>query len=429
MSRGKRIYVRVMQRRNLFLWAFFVFASLAGHGQDTQYHPPPRIIIDSSEKTNAAKSLPYYNSRDLVDVIRKMQHKEPVSGSNISSYHLSVVPAAGYSLQTGLAAVLSGNLGFYTGSGNHADEKISSILSSVTYSQYRQIIFPLQADIWTRGGKYNIIVDWRYLAYPSTTFGLGGHSDLNDGYTINFNYIKLHQTILRKLRQDLYGGIGLYYDYAWNIKQVNPPADVVTDFQRYGLTKTVTAVGPAFRLVYDNRENQINSTNGWYGNFVYRPNFTFMGSDNDWQSLLLELRKYIPLSSSKRNVLAIWSYNWLTLGSGKPPYLLLPSTGWDDFYNTGRGYIQGRYRGRDMLYLETEYRFNLSQNGLFGGVIFANAQSFSKELSKQLSYVAPGAGVGLRIKLNKFSGANLCIDYGFGIQGSKGLSVNLGEVF
>jgi hypothetical protein len=82
-----------------------------------------------------------------------------------------------------------------------------------------------------------------------------------------------------------------------------------------------------------------------------------------------------------------------------------------------------------MLYLETEYRFNLTPNGLLGGVVFANAQSFSKELSKQLSVIAPGAGVGLRIKLNKFSGANLCIDYGFGIEGSKGLSVNLGEVF
>jgi hypothetical protein len=154
-----------------------------------------------------------------------------------------------------------------------------------------------------------------------------------------------------------------------------------------------------------------------------------MGSDNNWQSLLLELRKYIPVSPSKRNVLAIWSYNWLTLGGGKPPYLLLPSTGWDDFYNTGRGYIQGRYRGRDMLYLETEYRFDVTHNGLLGAVVFANAQSFSREITKQLSVIAPGAGVGLRLRINKFSGANLCIDYGFGTEGSRGIFVNLGEVF
>lgn len=417
-----------MQRRNLFLWAIVVLATLSGRAQDNQYRPIPKIIADSPEKKEAAPLQPYSESKDLADALRNLQHKAPSAGKEPGSYHLSVVPAAGYSLQTGLAAVLSGNLGFYTGSPKDPNAKISSILSSVTYSQYQQIIFPVQADIWSKNGKYNIIVDWRYLAYPSTTFGLGGHSDINGGYTINFNYIKLHQTLLRKLAHDLYGGIGLYYDYAWNVRQVNPPTDVITDFERYGLTKTVTAAGPAFRLLYDNRKNQINPAGGWYGNIIYRPNFTFMGSDNNWQSLLVELRKYIPLSASKHNVLAIWSYNWLTVG-GKPPYLLLPSTGWDDFYNTGRGYIQGRYRGRDMLYLETEYRFNLTPNGLLGGVVFANAQSFSKELSKQLSVIAPGAGVGLRIKLNKFSGANLCIDYGFGIEGSKGLSVNLGEVF
>jgi hypothetical protein len=36
-------------------------------------------------------------------------------------------------------------------------------------------------------------------------------------------------------------------------------------------------------------------------------------------------------------------------------------------------------------------------------------------------------GVGLR--LNKFSYANLCVDYGIGTEGSKGIFVNLGEVF
>jgi hypothetical protein len=155
-----------------------------------------------------------------------------------------------------------------------------------------------------------------------------------------------------------------------------------------------------------------------------------MGSDNNWQSLLIELRKYIRFPNNSKNILAFWSYNWLTLGKGRPPYLLLPSTGWDDFYNTGRGYIQGRYRGKDMLYFETEYRFGITKNGLLGGVVFANAESFSREISKQqLAFIAPAAGLGIRIRLNKFSGANLCVDYGFGTDGSRGISVNLGEVF
>ncbi|HSC40584.1 MAG TPA: hypothetical protein VLD19_22025 [Chitinophagaceae bacterium] len=418
-----------MRCRNLFLWLVIVFAFTTALAQDTQYHPAPKINIDSVEQAGAVGPEALSGRKDMVDWLHGIAHAKPGARRDLSAYHLSFVPAAGYSLQTGLAGVLSANLGFYTGARHDDADKISSILTSVTYSQYRQIIFPIQADIWTKNSKYNIIVDWRYLAYPSTTFGLGGHSDINNGYTINFNYIKLHQAILAKVLPNLYAGVGFFYDYFWNVQQVNPPAGETTDFERYGFTKTVTAAGPAFRLLVDTRKNQIAPNGGWFGNVVYRPNLTVMGSDNNWQSLLLEMRKYIPVSASKRNVLAIWSYNWLTLGGGKPPYLLLPSTGWDDFYNTGRGYIQGRYRGRDMLYLETEYRFDVTHNGLLGAVVFANAQSFSRELSKQLSVIAPGTGVGLRLRINKFSGANLCIDYGFGTEGSRGIFVNLGEVF
>jgi hypothetical protein len=109
--------------------------------------------------------------------------------------------------------------------------------------------------------------------------------------------------------------------------------------------------------------------------------------------------------------------------------LLLPSTGWDDPFNTGRGYIQGRYRGRNMFYLEAEYRFDILRNGFLGGVVFANAQSFSNVTYSELTTIAPGWGGGLRIKLNKESGSNLCIDYGFGLNGSRGFFVNLNEVF
>ncbi len=403
---------------------FFLFSICSSFSQEK--------IIDTAalsssiqSPVNAEKS----NEMDLIDVTRRVLKKSSVR-TDTGGAHLSALPVAGYSLQTGWAAVFSANLGFYTGGQHSQTDKISSILTSFTYSQYNQSIFPIQSDIWTKGNKYNIITDWRYLKYPSETFGLGGRTSKNNGYTIDFSYIKLHQTVLRRINTDLYAGLGYYYDYFWRVKEVNPPAGTETSFQRYGLTKNVTASGIALRLLYDSRRNQITPHNGWFGSIVYRPNFTFMGSDNNWQSLLIELRKYIKFPGNSKNILAFWSYNWLTLGKGKPPYLLLPSTGWDDFYNTGRGYIQGRYRGNDMLYFESEYRFGITKNGFLGGVVFANAESFSREISKQqLAFIAPAAGLGVRIRLNKFSGADLCVDYGFGTDGSRGISVNLGEVF
>ena len=131
-------------------------------------------------------------------------------------------PAAGYTQVTGAAAVISDRLDFYTG--NPLESKESDILSSFTYSQYNQIIAQSYASVWTKGDKYNVIADWRYMKYPSTTFGLGGHSNYSDGYTIDFRYIKIHTTILRKLARNLYAGLGYYFDYFYKDPGGQPAA-------------------------------------------------------------------------------------------------------------------------------------------------------------------------------------------------------------
>jgi outer membrane protein assembly factor BamA len=371
------------------------------------------------------------NQVDLVDLGRSFLkgHKATrvdTVAQKTGKLHVSALPAAGYTLQTGFAGVVSSNFAFYTS--EHSQANLSNVLTSITYSQYKQIIFPIQANIWTKGNKYNIVTDWRYLQYPSLTYGLGGNTSSDSGYNINYSYIRLHQAVLRAVGKDLYVGLGYDLDYYWNIQEIDPPPGK-TDFQRYGLTKTERSSGPSLHLQYDDRRNAINPDNGTYISAAYRPNFTFLGSDNNWQSLILDTREYIRFPSSTHNVLAFWSYDWLTLGSGNPPYLSLPSTGWDPYSNIGRGYIQGRYRSKNMLYLESEYRFGILNNGLLGGVVFANAQSFSDPNTGHYNYIQPGWGGGFRISLNKFSRTNLCIDYGWGLHGSGGFFVNLGEVF
>ena len=341
--------------------------------------------------------------------------------------HLSALPAAGYTLQTGFAGVVSSNFAFYTSPENQTN--LSTVLTSITYSQNHQVIFPIQADIWTKGNRFNIVTDWRFLHYPSVTFGLGGNALADSGDNIDYGYLRLHQAILRTIGRNFYAGLGYDLDYFWNIRELEPVNQKPTGFQTYGWTKNAVASGASVHLLYDSRRNPINPEEGNYLSLIYRPNFTFLGSDNNWSSLIADARKYIPLSSGGRHVLAIWSYDWFTLGNGRPPYLLLPSTGWDPYSNTGRGYIQGRYRSLNMLYLETEYRFGITANGLLGGVLFTNAQSFTEPNSNRYTYIQPGYGLGLRISLNKFSRTNLCIDYGWGSHGSRGFFVNLGEVF
>ena len=115
---------------------------------------------------------------------------------------------------------------------------------------------------------------------------------------------------------------------------------------RYGEASKSFSSGYTLDVKYDGRQNPINPPKGYYASVVYRNNSTFLGSDGNWQSMILDLRSYYKLSADSKNVLAFWSYDWFIL-RGTPPYLDLPASSWDEYANQGRGYIQSRFRGRN----------------------------------------------------------------------------------
>jgi hypothetical protein len=340
--------------------------------------------------------------------------------------YFSVLPIVAYSIQTSVVAGLGGNIAFYTSEGANAN--ISNTTYMLAYSLKSQTIFIVQPNIWFRESKYNLVSDIVYLKYPQETFGLGGKTALSDATLIDYSYIRLYETLLRKVGGDFFVGAGYNLDYHWNITETPTPEKTVTDYQVYGSSPRSRSSGFTLNALFDNRRNSINPQRGVYLHAIYRNNSRFLKSDANWQSLVLDARTYVRFPASSRNIVALWSYNWLTL-DGKPPYLDLPSTTWDDAASSGRGYAQGRYRGRNMLYQEIEYRFGITRNGLLGGVAFLNAQTFSEYPGEQFEQTNLGYGAGVRIKVNKYSNTNLGIDYGFGVGGSQGLFVNLCEMF
>ena len=365
--------------------------------------------------------------KDLMEVVVHLFNSK-AAPAHEKKLNFSVVPAVGYAMHTGLAGMLTGNVGFYNGKNLDGLQKISSVLMDVTYTEHKQVLVPLHANIWTKNNKYNILVNHRFIHYPSKIFGMEDQRDVPDGYFVDYNGMKMHQSVLRTVAPNFYVGLGYAFDALWNIHELDPPAGFKTAFQNYGIESADRAAGPVFQLLYDSRLNTINPIEGTYASLGYRNNVKWLGSDTHWQSLQLDLRKYIRFPQHSDNTLALWNLNWFTL-NGRPPFLMLPSNGWDENYNSGRGYIQGRFRGRNMLYYEAEYRFKISGNGLLGGTVFLNTQTHSSQMFKSYVNLKTAYGVGLRIKFNKYSRSNICIDYGFGKNGSRGFAVNLGEIF
>lgn len=367
--------------------------------------------------------------RDLFDVIRAMLGKHdtsPAAGgdSSIRRPVISAVPAVGYTLATKFAVALTGNAAFRTAPGT----RLSTVTSSVSYSQNRQFTMPVESSVWTSHNRFNLVGDWRYFDYPQSTYGLGSASLTGDEEPMAYHYLRFYETIQKEVARNLFAGFGYAIDYRWNVSHSGTASGAPSAYAAYGPATHSVSSGFAASGLFDSRDNPITPTRGVYTAVVFRNNLRALGSDANWQSVVIDARTYIHPSAASNNVLAFWSYDWLVLG-GRPPYLDLPSTSWDPYANTGRGYIQGRFRGARMVYVESEYRFGLTRNGLLGGVTFVNGQTYSAAPGTRLEAVQLGYGAGLRVKLNKRSRTNIALDYGFGAQGSHGIFVNLGEAF
>ncbi|WP_232341343.1 BamA/TamA family outer membrane protein [Hymenobacter ginkgonis] len=372
---------------------------------------------------------------DVADVAHHFYGRLPPHdslGLRPGHHVLLLVPVVGYSQQTGGVAEVALNLAFRRPAAN-----VSTVVGAAEYTLHQQLIFTLTSSVWAPSNTWNFVGDWRLMRYPQSTYGLGMYTSTTGGVvSMDYKYLRLYQTAFHRIAPDWYAGLGYQLDDHWDIVSRNSRREVATISRySYGVAGESRSSGPVFSLLHDSRGNAINPQGGYLLNAQYRPNLQALGSDTNYQSLLLEGRLYLHPSPSSPNILALWSYNALTL-RGNPPFLDLPATGWDMYGNTGRGFIQGRFRGKNFVYGEAEYRFGLTRNRLLGGVVFTNAQSVT-ELNVvrgrvedgQFEKVVPALGGGLRLSLNKASRTNLAIDYGFGLDGSHGLSLNLGELF
>jgi len=385
------------------------------------------IDEDSTECQKAWDTVP---QKDIVDVLKKLKInirlKKNRKGSkrNLGPF-FSAAPAVGYAMVSGITGVLTTNTSFYT---DTAKNKISSILLNLFYSQFHQYWATTNSTIYLEKQKLTLIGEYEFYKFPTNTFGLGSRTTPADRTGIVYSQATIHQQVMREVAKNTYLGVGYNLDSYWNVTIDSAAGKGYSDFMNYGYHPHSFASGISACFLYDSRHNLNNPNGGFYSNIQYRNFSKLLGGENDYQVLFMDIRKYYKYPKCSRGVIALWFYSAFVL-SGTPAYMELPSTGWDFSNNLGRSYVQGRYRGRNLMYCEAEYRFVITKNGLLGGNVFGNVQSYTEYPTNKLHAAVPGGGVGLRVKMNKFSKVNLSIDYGFGIHGSHGIFFNLGEVF
>jgi hypothetical protein len=326
----------------------------------------------------------------------------------------------------GLAAAATQQLG------DPATTRLSKFSASLLLTTEGQVSVPVRSDVVLPGGEWNLVGLWTWKKFPVPTWGLGGNTPDSAETTVDYDLLRFYEIVNRRIARNFYLGAGYRLDYYYDVVDEGAAAGQQTAFSTYphGTGSTSLSSSLALNALYDSRDSPIFAMRGVYGNLSYAFTPRALGSDTSWQSAYLDLRGYRRLS--RRLALGLWSYGWFSFGD--VPYFGLPAIGSDPDARSGRGYIEGRHRGKALLYGEGELRLRVWQ--WLGAVLALNVHSASEpgargvlEDEPRFRYWWPSVVIGARVLAVKQTHSNLCIDVAFGRDGQNGVYFNFAEAF
>jgi hypothetical protein len=383
---------------------------------------------------------------DLLDAWHqwRRQPTDPEKRPEAQGLMIAAAPIIGWNPTFGLTFGGAAQVAFVDG--DPLKTRISSSVTSLSYSTKNQVLFNARFDVYTSENRWFIEGDNRLYKSGQNVYGLGADTPSTVAVDARYNFFRLHDTVYRHLGSDVYLGAGLAFDSHTSIRPASASdaewnaAPFVTYSSAHGLPlDSQQSGGVTINAAVDKRVGEIDPRRGWMISAWYRLSFDgFLGGDSDWQLVHLEGRAYIPIAgrappesrTPARHRVAFWTFGDLTT-HGTPPYFDLPEVVSDTYARSSRAYQMGRYRGERLVYGEVEYRGMLTANGLLGVVAFANTATVTNLAAGEHLFdsFAPAVGGGLRVLFNKRSRTNFCVDVAFGKDGAHGLYFAIQDAF
>ncbi|HVZ57756.1 MAG TPA: BamA/TamA family outer membrane protein [Chitinophagaceae bacterium] len=322
-------------------------------------------------------------------------------------------PAVSYDPETSVALGVTAMHCYKTTAG----AGLSQIRAVALYTFNRQFINEANLLHYTAGNGYLVKAGLVFNKFPEKFYGLGNATTKENAVTIHYNVVKADISLLKRIQKNTYAG--MHYNYAnyYNIYQLNAAShglDTLTG------GKGSVQSGLGVELLHDSRDNSINSTTGWYVLIDATWNQGLFGSGNKYFAFDADVRKYHELGSG-----AVLAWQAMAeMKEGEVPFTQLSYLGGS---NMMRGFYAGRFRDKDLLALQAEYRRHLWRN--WGLVLFAGAGKVGRDWDemngKDLHHAA---GFGFRRSISRQHKVNLRIDLGYG-NGQCNVYVNIGEAF
>ncbi len=367
-----------------------------------------------------------YFSRNFILILLfflNIAHTQPVEEKNndcdttsTSRYGVALLPVFFYTPETRLGYGGLINF-FFREPASSTLSRPSTIMPDIIFTQNKQLILELNSEIYWKDEKYFSQGYIGYIKFPDKFYGIGNDTPEENEEDFTPKFTRFKASFLYRFFPSVYGGISYELENYKIIKLTE--GGMLTSGEILGSEGGTTA-GIGIQFLLDNRNNIFYPSKGNFLQFFWKIFNSEVGSDYKYHSWLIDLRKYFSFHNI--HILAFQGYyNGL---SGNIPFHKLALLGGN---NMMRGYYQGRFRDKQMIMLQTEYRIHLWWR--LGIAVFAGVGDVSDTLRNfNISNFKTSSGIGFRFRVDPQEKLNIRFDWGAG-QNTSGIYITIAEAF
>jgi outer membrane protein assembly factor BamA len=343
-----------------------------------------------------------------------LSHQESDKGEKASG--LTFLPVVFYTPETKWA-LGGGGLYYFRLTRDKTVLRPSNISFSGAYTQRKQTDLNINPDFYLKNG-FHLQVKFQYSDFPDQFYGIGSGTTEEMEEPFSSRFWKMSVETLKQVWGPLNIGFQYFFDHT-RLKEVRDGG--LLSSNRISGSAGGTVSGFGYFMTYDSRDSIFYPTTGSFHQFSAMAFGRALGSDFTFSRFYLEFRRYLRLSFA--HCLAFQTR--FLAQTGEPPFWRMGLLGGPE---SMRGYYLGRYRDKNMIALQAEYRF-VPVFWRLGLAVFAGLGDVAASPRQfDLGRLKYSCGLGLRFVIDPKQRINLRLDYGIG-KGTSGVYFTATEAF
>jgi hypothetical protein len=340
--------------------------------------------------------------------------------TNISEPQFLAYPTVAFSPETSWEFGISSLYVYYAR--RDTTNRLSEINGFTFYTLAKQYGIWFEHALYAHKSRWSFLGRARYQNFPLLYYGIGVNTAPHPLATVNARQLHVKERVLRKVAKNLFAGPEVEYQRLSSVRFI--PNDSVVLAKPLG-SEGSSNLGFGGGVLYDNRHNVLNVRKGGYAELALLHYGKAWGSTFSFTSVISDNRLY--KSINKRDVLAAQVLGQFTYG--QPPFNQLALLGGESLM---RGYYTGRFRDRNQIAAQVEYRmlplpFTFTRRwgaAVFGstGTVFSSFDSFNAK------HIVWAGGAGIRFLVFPKKDIYSRLDVAFTKEG-RGIYIFVGEAF